>query len=137
METDRGRSDKLKCAIIDTNILMYVFLKKIDVISQLYEFGFKRIIIPRCVIEELEKLAKSLTGKERLAAKFALKLIEGCDFEILECERKSDDSLLELAAIHNCYLITNDKVLKRRAKEIGIPVGYIKEMNRLEITDEV
>ncbi len=137
MEADRSGSDKLKCAIIDTNILMYVFLKRVDVISQLYELGFKRIIVPKCVIEELKKLEKSLTGKERLAAKFALKLIEGCDFEVLECERKSDDALLELAAVHNCYLITNDKALKKRAKEIGIPIGYIREMNRLEIADEV
>jgi len=135
METDRSGNDKVKCAVMDTNVLMYVYLNKVDVISQLRDLGYKRFIVPKVVKEELEKLEKNLNGRERLAAKFALSLIE--KFEIVETEGKGDEALIEAAKNYGCVLITNDKNLKRRAKKLGLTLGYLKENRRVFVESEL
>ncbi len=137
METDRCRNNKVKCATLDTNILMYIFLEKIDVFTQLRELGFNKFIIPSKVVEELERLKISLKGRERLAARFALNLLSACkDCEVVEVEAAGTDAaLLATAEKYGCVLITNDKNLKKRAKAKGIPFGFIREMRRIEIWD--
>ncbi|AAB90656.1 type II toxin-antitoxin system toxin ribonuclease VapC9 [Archaeoglobus fulgidus] len=129
MEADRGRNNKVRCAVVDTNVLMYVYLNKADVVGQLREFGFSRFLITASVKRELEKLEMSLRGKEKVAARFALKLLE--HFEVVETESEGDPSLIEAAEKYGCILITNDKELKRKAKQRGIPVGYLKEDKRV------
>jgi len=129
METDRSRNNKVRCAVVDTNVLMYIYLNKADVIGQLRELGFNKFFVTASVKRELEKLESSLRGKEKVAARFALKLLD--HFEIVETESEGDSSLLEAAQKHGCVLITNDKELKRRAKQMGIPVGYLKEDKRV------
>lgn len=131
METDRGRNNKVRCVVIDTNILMYIYLNKADVIGQLREFGFNKFLVTASIKRELEKLESSLRGKERVAAKFALKLLD--NFKIVETESEGDFSLLEAAQKYGCVLITNDKELKRKAKQLGIPIGYLKEDKRVFI----
>ncbi len=135
MEADRCRHNKLKCAVLDTNVLMYIFLKKIDVLAQLKELGFARIIVPESVVRELKNLEISLTGKERLAARFALKLIDEKGLEVVGSERKGDEALIDIAKRFGCYLITNDKMLRKRARAEGIAVGYLRELNRIEVLD--
>ncbi len=129
METDRSRNNKVRCAVVDTNVLMYIYLNKADVIGQLREFGFNKFFVTASVKRELEKLESSLRGKEKVAARFALKLLN--HFEIVETESEGDPSLLEAAQKYGCILITNDKELKKRAKQIGVPVGYLKEDKRV------
>jgi rRNA-processing protein FCF1 len=135
MEVDRSRNDKVSCAVLDTNILMYILLYKLDVFSQLRELGIKRFIIPSLVVEELKMLEKS-KGKERQAAKFALKVISQQKCEVVDVKANgADEALIATAKKHGCYLITNDKILRKKAKSIGIPIGYIREMRSVEITE--
>jgi len=129
METDRSGNNKVRCAVIDTNVLMYIYLNKADVIGQLRELGFNKFLITASVKRELENLESSLKGKERAAARFALKLLDS--FEIVETESEGDSSLLEAAQMLGCVIITNDKKLKKRAKQMGIPVGYLREDKRI------
>jgi len=137
MEADRCRNDKVRCAVLDTNVLMYIFTEKVDVFSQLKELGFNRFIVPSKVVQELKNLTISLTGKERLAAKFALSLIERfC--EVVEIEAVGTDiALLEAARRFGCVLITNDKRLKKKAKKEGIPIGYLREMRYVTVESEI
>lgn len=137
MEVDRGWNNSMRCAVIDTNVLMYSFLERVDIFSQLKEMGFKKFYVPSKVVEELERLKISLTGKERMASKFALSLIEKyC--EVVDVEASGTDlALIELAKLKNCVLITNDKNLKKMAKEMGIRIGYLRELKRIEVEDEV
>ncbi|AEA46119.1 type II toxin-antitoxin system VapC family toxin [Archaeoglobus veneficus] len=135
METDRGRNDKVRCAVIDTNVLMYIFLEKIDVFGQLKDLGFRRFFVPSMVVEELKRLEVSLTGKERRAARFALNLVEQM-CEVVDVDAAGTDvALLDLAKSSGCVLITNDKRLKKRAAEMGITVGYIREMCRVDVEE--
>ncbi len=137
MEADRRGNNKVRCAVLDTNVLIYVFTEKVDVFSQLKELGFNKFLVPKKVVEELRNLSISLTGKERQAAKFALSLVERyCD--IVEVEAVGTDiALLETARRFGCALITNDKRLKKKAKREGIPIGYLREMKYVTIESEV
>ena len=138
MEADRGRNNSLRKAIIDTNVLMYIFTKKADVFSQLRDHGYRRFVFPKQIIIKLENLEKNLVGLERRAANFALNLIKKCsDCEIVEVEASgSDNAILKLAEIENAVVITNDKKLRKRAKERGIAVGYLREMKYVEIDED-
>lgn len=134
MEADRRRNNKVRCAILDTNVLMYIYLKKIDVIGQLRELGFKKFLVPSQVVEELKRLEVSLTGKEKRAARFALNIT--ANLEVVDVEAEGTDvSLISLAKRLGCALITNDKELKRRAMKEGIQVGYVREMCRVEVEE--
>ncbi len=136
MEAHRCRNDKVRCAVLDTNVLMYIFTEKVDVLSQLRELGFNRFIVPSKVVEELKNLSISLMGRERQAAKFALSLVEKfC--EVVEVEVVGTDmALLETARRFGCVLITNDKLLKKKAKREGIPIGYLREMKYVAIESD-
>lgn len=129
METYRVRHNSIKCAVLDTNVLMYIYLNRTDVLAQLRELGFGRFIVTESVKSELEKLERSLKGKEKKAATFALKLLEV--FEIVKTESEGDSSLIEAAERYGCALITNDRELKRKAKQRGVPVGYLRENKRV------
>ena len=143
METDRRRNDQvnsamkcvMKCAVIDTNVLMYVYLAKIDVFEELKSAGFYRFYLPDGVIEELKILRDKLSGKYSRAARFALQLVEReKNLEVVEIRGTGTDSaLIELSKRKNCVLITNDRDLRKKAKEQGISVGYIREMNRIHV----
>jgi len=113
---------------------MYIYLKKIDVIGQLRELGFKKFLVPSQVVEELKRLEVSLTGKEKRAARFALNIT--ANLEVVDVEAEGTDvSLISLAKRLGCVLITNDKELKRRAMKEGIQVGYVREMCRVEVEE--
>lgn len=137
MEADRSRNNNLKTAIIDTNVLIYIFTKKVDVFSQLREMGFKRFAFPTQTIEELEKLRISLKGMERKAVEFALNLIRNCnECEIFEVDAEgNDNAIIKLASMIGATVITNDKQLRKRAKDHGIPVGYLRELKYVELED--
>lgn len=133
MEADRFRNNKVRCAVIDTNILLYIFLNKADVISQLRDYGVNRFLITESVLKELQKLEVSLKGREKRAVKLARRLIE--DFEVVKTESEGDSSIIEAAETNGCVMITNDKMLRKRAKEKKIPVGFLKEGGRLFIEE--
>lgn len=131
MEVDRFRNNKLRCAVIDTNVLMYIFLNKVDVISWLRGYGFSKFIVTESVMDELMKLERSLKGKERIAARFAKNIIERIGFEVVETETSGDTSLIEAAEKFGCVLITNDKELRKKARARKIQVGYLKKDRKL------
>ncbi|MCD6492536.1 MAG: ribonuclease VapC [Archaeoglobaceae archaeon] len=133
MEVDRGRNNKVKCAVLDTNVLMYIFLYKVDVFSQLKEYGINEFIVPLQVFNELKSLEKS-KGNEKRAARFALNLIKHC--KIVEVDAVgADNALIKTAKKYGCYLITNDKALRKKARKNKIVVGYIRKLKKLEIEE--
>ena len=138
MEADRGGNDNLRKVIVDTNVLMYIFARKADVLTQLRELGYRKFIFPVHIVRELENLSRSLEGNERRAALFALNIIESCtDCEVVDVEAEgSDNAILKLAEKENAAIITNDKILRKRAKEMGLKVGYLREMKYVEVDDD-
>ncbi|ADP77244.1 conserved hypothetical protein [Methanothermus fervidus DSM 2088] len=82
----------------------------------------------------MKRVRENLQGKDKIAADFALKLIKNSkEIEISKEDIKKgetiDDALLRVADI----LCTNDKKLRKRAREKGIPVIYLRQKKYLDI----
>ncbi len=107
--------------------------QNIDFIDQLRKRGFSHFLIPSSVLNELETLSRSLKGKEKLAAKIALEIVNSGSFSIVETDKKADDSLLEVCEKEGALLFTNDRLLIKRARKKGIGVGFIRGLKRVEL----
>ncbi|MBU0496509.1 MAG: DNA-binding protein [Candidatus Thermoplasmatota archaeon] len=119
--------------ILDTNAVLMMFEYAIDVEGELTRLiGAYTIIIPRAVQQELQILSLKGLGRRKQAATAALKLINRYDIlgtdDIL-----GDDALLALAKETHAYVVTNDKVLRRRLQQNKITSIFLRGKQKLEI----
>ncbi|AFL94931.1 hypothetical protein containing PIN domain 15 [Thermococcus cleftensis] len=124
--------------IPDTNFLLVPGQFGVDIISELnrvLDVRFK-IAVPNVVLQELEVIGRKSRGKDLLAVRMAKKLAERFDtVEIGEFGRKPiDDQIYEFAVENERVIVcTNDKGLKRRLREKGVPVVYLRSKKILEL----
>lgn len=84
------------------------------------------------VLDELKKLQDKLSGEEKIAASFALNLVEEkCEVANVQAE-SADDSLISLAEEYNCTLVSSDKELIKKAKTRSVETAYLREMKKIE-----
>ena len=127
-----------KEVVIDTNFFMVPFQFNVDVISELEKsLPSYKLTTPSFVINELKGLKRNNKGKTRLNANLALKLansskIEIKDISLLENETV-DDALLRVSEV----LATNDIELKKRAKDKGITVAYLRQKKYIAIEGKI
>jgi len=121
--------------LLDTNILMLIG-RGIDIFTQIEELLDTKpeyyVIEP--VVKELEKIIAYGGVKERKAAKLALELVKKkCRvIEVsLSPDKSVDDLLLEIALRKGFIVATNDRELRRRLREAGIPEIYFREEKQL------
>ncbi len=115
--------------ILDTNALMIPGHSGVDIFAELERLGYNEFMVPSVVIDELEKLGRKLRGKDRIAAKVALKLVHKC--EIVEASGVADKAILGLAIEKRAAVLTGDKDLKRELADHKITVVYLRQKNRL------
>ncbi|AEK72985.1 Nucleotide binding protein, putative, containing PIN domain [Thermococcus sp. 4557] len=124
--------------IPDTNFLLVPGQFGVDIIGELnrvLDVRFK-IAVPNVVLQELEVIERKSRGKDLLAIRMAKKLAER--FEVVEMgrfgERPIDDQIFDFAVKNERVIVgTNDKGLKRRLRERGIPVVYLRSKKILEL----
>ena len=127
-----------KEVVIDTNFFMVPFQFNVDIISELEKIlPSYKLTTPSFVINELKGLKRNNKGKTRLNANLALKLansskIEIKDISLLENETV-DDALLRVSEV----LATNDIELKKRAKDKGITVAYLRQKKYIAIDGKI
>ena len=127
-----------KEVVIDTNFFMVPFQFNVDIISELEKIlPSYKLTTPSFVINELKGLKRNNKGKVRLNANLALKLansskIEIKDISLLENETV-DDALLRVSEV----LATNDIELKRRAKDKGITVAYLRQKRYIAVEGKI
>ncbi len=92
-----------------------------------------KLLVPSYVLEELENIKKRSRGKNRIAASVAIKIAQNPPFQVQEMERdqgeRVDDALLRQSRV----LCTNDRELRRRARNKGIPVVYLRQKRYLSV----
>lgn len=117
--------------ILDTNFLMIPAKFKVDVFDELEKVINQkfRVVVPRTVVEELEKLSKS-RGRDAAAARVGLELVEKEGVEVVDTEKAGDEGILELAE-RKCAVATVDKGLKTHLKKKKIPIIYLREGKHL------
>lgn len=117
--------------LLDTNIIVYSIRKPFDIVNQLAELGFSRIIVIEGVKKELEKLTIKGRMKEKRSAKLALEICEKFELEPDPPIFGSvDEKLLFLAKTKGYIIATCDSSIRKKLRERGLPVIYLKD-NRL------
>jgi len=123
--------------ILDSNALFVPFQFKIDIFEELKRLFGKNfdLVLLLPVKRELEKLAQRGSPKMRKSASYALKLGEKCIlFDINEkIPGSTDDAIVQMAHEWNCPVFTNDRELRKRLRNINVPVIYVRQKSRLEV----
>ncbi|HEC95002.1 MAG TPA: hypothetical protein ENI45_03445 [Thermoplasmatales archaeon] len=119
--------------IIDTNMLLTLFEQTFDLEGAILRtVGRYEIIIPKAVVQELKVLSTAGKGATKRWAKAALTYIKKKGFRIEDEDNEEvDNSLITLAKKLNGVVATNDKELKKRLREKGIPTLFLRERKRL------
>jgi rRNA-processing protein FCF1 len=117
--------------IIDTNGLMIPGQFGLDIFSELGGLGFDSYFVAGACVRELEKIAASGRGKDKLAAKVALSLLDRCT--IIEESGFADDVIIEMALEMKASVLTNDAELKKRLCSKGVTIVYLRDRTRLSI----
>ncbi|MGB9684243.1 MAG: PIN domain-containing protein [Candidatus Bathyarchaeales archaeon] len=127
--------------ILDSNALFVPFQFKIDISEELKTLLNRNLelVLLTPIKEELEKMAEKGAPKMRKEANYALKLAEKCTLIKLEetFAGSPDDAIVKVAGEWKCPVFTNDKALRRRLRDISVPVIYVRQKSRLEIDGRV
>lgn len=121
--------------VLDTNALMMPVECEVRLFEEIERLltdagGY---LAPEAVRDELDKLADG-AGNEATAAAVGRDLLERCTLAATEADY-ADDAVLELAAREDVtHAVTNDKPLKHRLLDAGIPVISLRGRNKLAIT---
>ncbi|WP_457753223.1 PIN domain-containing protein [Thermococcus sp.] len=122
----------------DTNFLLIPGQFGVDIIGELNRILDVRfeIVVPNIVLDELNIIEHKAKGKDLMAVRMAKKLAER--FRIVEIgrfgEKPTDEQIYEFAVKNsNVIVCTNDKLLKKKLREKGIPVVYLRQKKILEL----
>jgi len=124
----------MKKIILDTNFLTLPHQFNVDIfeeIDRIMEEDYELITL-NPVIEELKKITKS-RGKDAVAAKIALELIERKDVKIINTNEKKVDNAIVVIADKDTIVATNDRELRQRLKHKSIKTIYLRNKKFLEI----
>ncbi|MDR2708245.1 MAG: hypothetical protein LBB87_05840 [Nitrososphaerota archaeon] len=123
--------------ILDSNALFTPLELKIDIFEELRRLLNRNVeyILISPVKAELEILANKNSHKLRQQANFALKLSEKCKTVPVPVSDKltTDEAIVEVAKKWNSPVFTNDRQLRKRLRDISLPVIYVRQKTRLEI----
>ena len=120
--------------ILDSNAFFVPIYFKIDIfrgIEQLLNRNIELILISP-IKQELELLVEK---KKNKTAIFALQLALKCKYIELDVTKDSltDDIIVEKANEWKAVVFTNDRMLKKRLRNISVPVVYVRQKSFLEI----
>jgi len=123
--------------ILDSNALFVSLQFKIDIFNDLERLlnrSFELILLSP-VKRELETLAEKGSPKMRKNASYALKLAEKCKYVEVDASASAltDDIIVKIAKKWGFPVFTNDRQLKKRLRDISVPVIYVRQKSRLEI----
>ena len=130
----------MKKILLDTNFLMICFQFRVDIFTQIDKistFQYKIFVLDK-TLEELKNIVEKQKGKNKEAAKIALKLIAIKNIGIIKTKgnEKTDDILLDIAAKDDYIVATQDKDLKRRLINQNVSVIILRQKKILAIVND-
>jgi len=136
MPFKHAQKEPLK-VILDSNALFVPLQFRFDVFGELERLLSRRfeLVLLSVVKRELEILAEKGTPKMRRDACCALKFAERCTLVEVDASASAltDDVIVDVAREWGAVVFTNDKVLRKRLRDISVPVIYVRQKSRLEI----
>lgn len=128
--------DRTTTVLLDTNVLIYSAAKPFDIAHQLRRFGFTNISVPCEVLDELRWLSSKGGSKSRRFATLATQIALGFEKIALGYSARSVDDQLLMAAKEKGYIVaTTDSALRRRLRDDGLSVIYLKRGRLISETD--
>ncbi|MCW4018416.1 MAG: DNA-binding protein [Candidatus Bathyarchaeota archaeon] len=123
--------------IVDSNALFVPLQFRIDIFAELERVlnrNFELILLSP-VKKELETLNQKKSPKTQKHAAFTLTLAEKCTYVNVPAKpnEPTDDAIIRIAKEWRAPVLTNDKLLKAKLRDISMPVIYVREKSRLEI----
>ncbi len=122
--------------VLDSNAFFVPLQFKLDIFGELKVLlnkSFEPVLLSP-VRQEVEKLVREGSPKMRKNAAYALQLAEKCKLvEVDEGNLSADDIILKVAREWDCPVFTNDRLLRRRLRDINVPVIYVRQKSHLEI----
>lgn len=127
--------------VVDSNFLIAPFLLGRNLFSELDEVVGRRyeVVVLDRVLDELRKLAEKGGKRGRLAGA-ALTFVEREGFRLCPSGIDGggvDDVIFEYAKRERCVVATNDGVLRKRLRRVGVPVVYLRRGGRLSVDGEI
>ena len=125
----------MKKILLDTNFLMAWGQFKVDIFMQIDKistFRYELFTLDKN-LDELNKIIEEQKGKDKDAAKIALKLIDVKGIKIMKTKsnQKTDDLILDLASKKDFIVATQDKFLKSRLKEKRVPMMVLRQKKKV------
>jgi rRNA-processing protein FCF1 len=123
--------------ILDSNAFFVPLRFKIDIFEELKTLlnrNVEFILLP-AIWRELKNFAEKGSPKIRKEASYALKMAEKCRLVALNegFTGSPDDIIVQIADEWKWPVFTNDKELRKRLRDINVPVIYVRQKSRLEI----
>jgi len=145
LETNRLGSCKRIKILVDTNFLILLATGIIapSLIDKAIDYSYE-LLIPESVIKELKKLTREAPrDKTKRTASRALEFLEGGEItykRIPSTAANPDDDLIVIARgirASGCRVLiaSNDRELRRRARQAGIATLYYRESKNILETD--
>ena len=135
-----SKKEKMK-VIFDSNFFFIPSQFQLDIFEELTNLLDQRFdpVLLSPTQEELERLAKESSPKMRGQASLALKLAEKCRVVHVEKGLKEthDDLIVRMAVEWKCPTATNDRELRKRLRNLGVPVIFLRQRHRLELEGAV
>ena len=127
--------------ILDANFFFIPIQFNLDIFDELTKILNKRFrpIVLSSTVKELQGLTESTSLKTRKQAINALKLIEKCQFVSIKKipNETFDDVIVRISAEWKCPVATNDRNLRKKLRQQGVPVIYMRQKKRLELDGSV
>jgi rRNA-processing protein FCF1 len=108
-----------------------IFAESERVVERRIEF-----VVLKSVIQELERKLEDAVRTEKFKFRIALDFVERCtiiSLDALTSAQPVDDQVLEYALSVHGIVATNDKDLRKKSLERGVPVLFMRGKKRLEL----
>jgi rRNA-processing protein FCF1 len=122
--------------IMDSNAFFTPLQFKIDIFGELERLLNRRfeLVVLSPVLCELEMIASKGAPKIRKMAAFAIQLAEKCKYVVVSSSAETvDDAIIDTAAENRTPVFTNDAQLRKKLRDISVPVIYVRQKSHLAI----
>ncbi len=136
-----GSAEHGAAVILDSNFLFIPLRFGVDIFEELHRLLGEPLLclVPEPVVGELRLLRLDAKPSFRKEIDFAMGLVERC--EVLDEDRAMgetvDDFILRIAMRTGHPVATNDSELRRRLREAGVTVIYLRQRAFLEINGSI
>jgi rRNA-processing protein FCF1 len=118
----------VKAVVLDANALLMPFQFRMNLDKEISRLlGEIRVLVPSSVLHEISRLK---TREAKAAMALARK------YEVVETELAGDDGVLDVAVRNEAAVVTNDRELMSRLKEVGLPVVRLRSERYLVLTGQ-